>query len=317
MRILALTLVFISCFLAQAVAQAAELMLPVPVTDAAYGQLRQLIRNGLLIDGRERLLDERNPRELTRYDIAFMLVEPLERCSALADVLDTRKPSAVLPEQRRRAEMACCLFARLTHAETDSAIASLGQLVHVFGTDIDQLSPGLTRRAAKALQQFNQADPASRPWEKTLRRTSEQPVIRLSIAAHEPDSLNDPWLFSFPTRSTLTPLASLRPASAMDSGTGAALMGTRSMSSLAAAADIAFDRYKFYVNLSTLPGGDPTAALLNPDGTGRAKFGVEIGLAHVNGLGISGIFEYHIMRTGDDTNHDTNVGAMTGIGLTW
>ncbi|HEX2952239.1 MAG TPA: hypothetical protein VHV83_22115, partial [Armatimonadota bacterium] len=120
-----------------AIAQTEDLIQAVPTTNPAYAQVYQLNKVGIIPTLPEKLRKTDTP--LTHYDIAFLLVEPLERCSAFVETQES--PSTVLPEQRRRAEMAYLTFSKIAPEDFDRALTSLSQLLRAFGTDVELLSP--------------------------------------------------------------------------------------------------------------------------------------------------------------------------------
>ncbi|HEX2951085.1 MAG TPA: hypothetical protein VHV83_16195, partial [Armatimonadota bacterium] len=216
----------------------------------------------------------------------------------------------VLPEQRRRAEMAYLTFSKIAPEDFDRALTSLSQLLRAFGTDVELLSPGLSSRASAALHKLTL--PAFRPW---VKNSALSPVVHLSITPHaQTDSINDgPLAFISPTHGGRYALF----ARTSKGGDQQSVVGTRPVTSLEAAADVAFGRFKLYGSIGTLPGQDPTMMILRPDGTGKAMLGLQVDVLQIRDLGISGIFEFHIMRSGDPTNLDTNTGAVGGVGLNW
>jgi hypothetical protein len=89
------------------------------------------------------------------------------------------------------------------------------------------------------------------------------------------------------------------------------------MSSLEAAVDVAFGRFHLYGSVATLPSEDPTQTVLKADGSGRAMLGLQVGIMQLKNLGISGILQYQVVRSGDPMNPDTNTSLGGGIGLSW
>ena len=310
MRVTGLFLALILLFFCQAASRAVDLMLPVATTDPAYTQLRQLNRWGILTEGQEKLSDEKSQRVLTRYDIAFLLIEPLKRCTALVDVQESVN---ALPEQRSRAETACFTFSNLSTSEMNAVIVTLSQLRVAFGNDIDQLSPNLNKRAGEALLKLS--SPTFRPWNKTHEANGPF-TVHMFVNPHvQPDSVNDPWLL-LPSASNGRASLSMRGTSGAGDA-GIPLISTRSVSSLKFAADLAISRMKLYAAISTLPGEDPTDAILKPDGSGVYMFGVQIGLMHYKDVDFSTIFMVHFTRTGDPANRENGTAAAGGIGLSW
>lgn len=314
MRFVRLSLVCIFLLTVWSIGRAADLLTQVPTNDAVYAQLQLLDHRGLLAEGQGKLLSEPRQRSLTHYDIAYLLVEPLERCVALVSVQEAQSS---LPEQRRRAEMAYLAISKLSSTETDELLTTLEQLLRGYSSDINQLSPGLAIRTLPALRKLR--SPSFQPWLKTQETDSADlmPVFHVSITPHaQTGSSSDRLSFLIPPTGGRMALFQ-RGETGHGSGEPA-IISTRPMSSLEAAADLAIGRFRVYGSLSTLPGQDPAMMILKPDGTGKAMLGLQIDVLRIKDLGISGIFEYHIMRYGDDPrNLDTDTGAVGGIGLHW
>ncbi|HEY3378866.1 MAG TPA: hypothetical protein VGL77_15380 [Armatimonadota bacterium] len=324
MRYLTLLLALILFATLPALAGGDELMSNVPLNDLTYTQMRQLDRWDILSDGQDKLREESRQPVLTRYDMAFLLVEPLERCVAFVAMQET--PTSVLPEQRRRAEIAYLALSKLSPTDFDQMLVIMSQLAKTFASDIDQLSPGMSARATTALRKLTL--PHFRPW-TPAKGTSDvpTPVIHLSINPHVQQSTATGFLnlsFLSPTQGGRTNLFTTRiprVAAPSTSGSGdaseAAIVGSRAVSSLEAAVDVAFGRFRLYGSLATLPGQPPMLTIIKPEGSGKAMLGMEVDLVRIKNLGISGIFEYHIMRSGEPANYDINTGAVGGIGLNW
>lgn len=312
MRTTGLLLLLILLSALPLIGDTADLVETVPSNNSAYTQLISLYKFGIIPSLPDKLRDSGRTHPLTRYDVAFLLVEPLERCVAFVRAQESS--ASLQPEQRRRAEMIYLTFSKLPVADMNQAISMLTQLLDAFGPDIDQLSPGMSTRAASALQKLKQ--PSFRPWIKTSDGLlGGMPVIHLSINPNaQTDSLNGgPLAFIAPQQGGREALFARKDSPSVDTG----MIGSRPVSSLEAAVDIAFPRLRVYGSVGTLPVQDPMASLMRADGSGKAMLGVEVDIAHIKYLGISSIFEFHIMRSGDPTDPDTNTGAVGGIGLNW
>lgn len=291
----------------------ADLSSPVPLTDSAYTELRQLDRWGILADGQNQLLSEKEQHVLTRYDIALLLVEPFERCAALVEVPDSTK---VLPAQRRRWEMAYLTVSKLSTADVDHMLATVSTLLRDFAGDVDLLAPKLSQRTSEALRKLK-LSPSYRPWMTVPEQTNNLPLIHITINPHAPsDSLHNPLLFLTSPQGGREALF-MRRSGATREMSDPLLVGSRNVTTMEAAIDVAFSRFRLYGSLSSLPGSDPAQIMIRPDGSGSAMLGIEVNLTHINDLGISGIFEYHITRLGVPDSYNTNVGIGGGIGLSW
>jgi len=283
----------------------------VPAQAPAYKQLRLLEQRGMLSTVRENLLSGVPPRQLTRYDFAFLLIEPLERFSALIEAQEN--PSNLAPEQRQRKELAYQAISILSPDELDQLLATTTQMLLTFGDVIEELSPGLTNRAGTALRKLGL--PRFRPWSKpaiALRENDASPVVRVAVDPKAtPNSFGDPLPPLRPTH-TVNP-----EVLAFSQGNRVSLpAGKRPINSLEAAIQFAYGPIRLYGSLASQPGQDP-ALLLKPDSSGKAMVGFQVNIGQINDLGVSGIFEYHVMRSGDAGNVSVNTGAVGGIGLSW
>ena len=314
MRSLVLQILIFLLFSMLSVNGAEDVTLFAPVSDATIAQLHQLDHWGLLADHQNKMLSSPHVDTLKSYDVAFMLVEPLERITALIAVQEN--PQAT-PAQRRRAEVAYFAVSRLSPIEFDGLIMTLMKLQLNYYPELNKLSPDLSRRSAPALQKLMQAE--YRPWMQrgVTDAPADTPQIHVTIGPHSPDD---------PLKSHLDFLAPLKGSrssffshaqSATVGSSSEVIVGTRPTSTLEAAVDIAFSGLRLYGRFGTLPGQDPATMVFRADGTGQAMLGVEFGLTKINNLGISGIFEFHVMRYGDPNNLDTDTGAVGGIGLHW
>ena len=291
--------------------RADEVTLFAPASDATCVQLRQLDHWGLLADDQAKVLSSPKYSTLQRYDVAYILVEPLERCIALVAVQDD--PQAP-PQQRRRAEVAYFAVSNLSALEFDQVLNSLTKLLIGYHLEIEKLAPGLFRRATPALQKL--LLPEYRTWmERGNDNTPEMtPRIHVTIGPHSTD---DPLQSRLDFLAPVQGSRSIFSSRAMEtSPEDPIIIGTRPVSSLEAAVDVAFSGVRLYGSVGTLPGQDSSSMLFST-GAGQAMLGVEIGLTKINNLGISGILEFHVMRYGDPTNPDTDTDAVGGIGLHW
>ncbi len=285
----------------QAWSPASNLMQQVSTKDPAYTALRLLDRHGLLADTRYILFSELSSTTLTRYDVAFALIEPLRQFIALTD----SRGGDVPPETLHRRDVAYRLLSGLTPHDRIQVLATALQLTQDFADAIDELTPGLTKKAMPALRTLQQT-PDLRNAQMTGRSDRS---VHLSVDTRaELETFGNP----LPLLPTRRPDPNGQPMS-----TGGALY-VRPANSLEAAVDVALGRVRFYGTLATLP-GQSTNFIIRPELSGTAVVGVQFDFLKINDLGISGILEYHVQRTngtGADDG-DTNVGGVTGIGIRW
>lgn len=287
---------------------AADLIQQVPTDAPAYGQLRQLAQGGMLPTTRESLFTATPPRALTRYDIGFLLIEPLQRLSAL---IAAQESDDLTAEQHRRNELATFAVSSMTAAEFNDLLGAARALHLAFSDVIDELSPGLSREAAIALRKLGQNK--YRPWFPA--NDKGMPVLHISIdPTATPETIGNP--LPLPTTHVGGPSAlSLRGDGAADPSVA---LPSRPATSLEAAVDLALGRFRLYGSVATIPGQDPSLSL-NPItlGHGKAIVGFQMDLARVKDLGISGLLEYHMIRSGEPGNENTDTGIKGGIGIVW
>ena len=294
--------------------QTTDLLAPLASNNPAYGQLRELARFGIISTADNSAFRENSVKPLTRYDVAFLLLDPLELCSLLVEMQENPK---LLADNRQRVETIYRALARLTDTELQQALKHLSQLLESSSEDIGQLMPGLAQRAAPALKKLTL--PNYHPW--TIREPGDSAASSSSFHVSlnprvESNSFTSPLTFIGAAAGTDTSPAFVR--STTDTGAASnPLLLTRSVTSLEAAVDMALGRVRLYGSVGPLPGTDLTMTLLRSDGTGKAMVGVEVDILQINNLDISGIFEYHIMRYGDPAARELDSGAVGGIGIRW
>jgi hypothetical protein len=294
-----MSLCVLAVVLLASTACAVDLIGTVPPTTPAYAALRTLGERGLLGAGWNDALN----KPLTRYDAAFMLIEPLQRLTALVEVNATAAPA---PEVQRRRDLATRALTQLTQAQYQSAVSAAVLATTTFGDAIDALSPGLTRRATAALRRMGERD--YRAPVMTAAAPASSGAVRVSVDPHaRVETIGNP----LPAPPPVGPSALML----RGSGDGGAGGGTRAVNNLEAAVDVALGHLRLYGTVSALPGRDP-AALLRAD-SGRAMLGMRMDFGRIRELGISGMLEYHVMRSGDPSSPNTSSGAVGGIGLAW
>jgi hypothetical protein len=289
--------------------RAADLVAEVPLDAPAYAQLNALAQRQLLSPSRAGMLTDAPARVLTRYDFGLMLIEPLQRFIAL---WDAQSAGSSAPEQRRRAELTYRAVAPLTSRDLDDLLAKTNELLATFRDVIEELSPGLSRRAALALFELGKAE--HRPW---MRALPLLPISRedLNVSmALQPKTPAEPFGSPLP----LLPRPHSTPALALlaDSEAAPALVLSRPADTLQAAMAVEFSRLRVYGTLSTLPGDEPLS-LLKIDSGRRATLGFRVDFGNLKEIGISGLLEYHVMRSGDPANPNIDRGAVTGVAVTW
>jgi len=281
---------------------ATDLIEPVPSTSPAFLTLRQYGERGLLSVGWEAELVTPPARPLTRYDIAFLLIEPLQRLTALVEV-DAH--AALTPEAQRRHDLALQAIMGMSTSEYQTLVNTAGQMLSLFGDGIEALAPGLAHRAVTAVHQL-----ATRDYRARIQSASSPPLpmIQVTVDTHaHPNSIIDPRSV-LPVQSRL----SLRMDGVDVPGIA---VGTRPINSLEAALDVALKHLRLYGSFAALPGQD-ASQILRAD-LGRATVGVRLDFWRIHEMNISGIFELHVVRSWDSGITITDSGAVGGVGLSW
>ncbi len=288
---------------------AADLIDQVPVTASAYAQLRQLGQQRMLAEGWEAQLNRAPQHPLTRYDFAFLLIEPLERFCTL---VQAQENAGLTPEQRRRNDLALETIRALTPAELDNLLVTTNKLLVSFSDAIDELSPALSTQATSALRKLGL--PRFRPWfDSVMRITTLDPEVHIKVNNTAPDPIGNP-LSLVPTHTASAPLGHALAFSA-DGGDHAAPT-LRPANSLEAALDLALGPLRVYGAIGSLPGKDPVT-MFKLDGNRTSMLGVSVDVLHLNSISINVIGEVHFVRTGDPGNTDLSAGAVGGIGVSW
>ena len=286
---------------------AGNLIQQVPAKSPAFAALRMLDQHKMLTTGRDALFTGTAPRSnVTRYDIALALIEPLSQFVALADTAGTVGSS---PEQYLRRESAYRTFSSLSQNQLNHLLSAANQLLVGFADVIEELSPGLPAQAASALRKINKAATEYKISDTTA---GNHLTLRVTVDPNvEPDPFRSP-LPLLPIKRDEPDVQLMIAPRAGEQG----LLGVRPVNSLEAAVDLAFSGFRLYGAVSTLD-KDPRL-LIRPDQlSGSAMVGLQFNIARLDDLGITGILEYHVLRSSDPVASNTNTGAVTGIGIIW
>lgn len=277
----------------------------VPVDSKLYNNILILIDKKIITDYKT---DFTGRIEVSRYDFADALIEPSERC---VSVSLSQSGKDLNPTQRRRSELMTNALSALKPIEANSVIDALSTLNNEFQNDIEQLSPGLPARLTEALK-IIKAD-RSGFWQK-IKNVSKfiADNVHLSIGSSNNNKLS-PIHFS-PADLTIVPTTLAMTSSSQENQPIS--LSLKTATSLEASLDIAINRALLYGSLSSIPSKNPIDAII-PDGTGKAMVGVKYDIGKINNFDIVGIFEFHIMRTGESGNRELKTGAVGGIGLKW
>ncbi len=286
--------------------QASDLVQSVAVGDPAYGQMRVLARAGMLTESagvRAAVMSDKPIEQLTRYDFALALLEPMEQLTALVECQDALLPA---PELRRRRDLAQDMVSRLSSDEFNTLLQSMIQLNKNFRDTIIELSPALVARAEAAFNKLQ--DKKYRTWQISTPKTVVEPEVPLIRIRVTPTSIGDssrtPLLIS-PGSATDIPRMMFVPTPGLDNG-----LSRNPINSFEAAVDATLGRFRLYGMLGSAPGND----ISEPS---KAGVGLEIGLGRIYALGITGILEYHVTRGTAPGMQDINAGAVGGIGVKW
>jgi hypothetical protein len=286
---------------------AADLIHKIPANDPARAHLRVLDRYGMLPSSRASLFDRNTERLMTRYDIAFALIEPLRLFIALTDPAETKDSSS---EQRRLRQQAVQAVAPLSRDDMERLLISTSQLLHSFTVVIEELAPGLTDQAKSALLRIR------RTMLQGAISANDDPrvIFRISVDPNaELDAMRNPLPLMLFTNNELEP----KPF------TGGSpddpLVMRRPVNAMEAAIDMAYGRFQLFSKLSTLPGQDPSLLIIRPDQlSGSAMFRLQYNIGKIDDLSIAGIVEYHVLRSYDEPGgSSTRTGAVGGFSILW
>lgn len=290
------------------VCQASDLVQSVPFNAPAYKQMRTLAHAGMLADADSvrLLVNSDDPlRQLTRYDFALALLEPMEQLTALVECQDTLQPA---PELRRRRDQAVDVAKRLNADEFNALLLSITQLSKEFNDTITEISPALPARANAALTKL--VGPKYRTWLNPVAPPAVEgalPVIHLRVT---PTTIGgDPSMTSLlisPSRADDAARLMFAPTPGLSNG----VTSRTPMNSFEAAVDATLGQFRLYGMLGSAAGNNMAVP-------SKAGVGMEIGLGRIYALGITGILEYHISRGTAPGMQDINAGAVGGIGVKW
>ncbi len=282
----------------------------VPVGSKLYNKITYLIKNKIITDYKENFSGE---NEVSRYDFADSLIEPAERCVAIAVAHSGKE---LTPAQKRRNELLTNLLQNMKQKDIDNIFETIYILSDEFSYDIEQLVPGLPLRIKEA-----------------FKIIKDEKISFVSNKQDSTDNIVNTFHFSVSTlpnpNSILSPIH-YTPADLVPNMTGSQLLMQRSpgddsipvninlknTASLEASLDIAINRALLYGSISSIPSKNPLDSII-PDGTGKAMVGVKYDLITINNFDIAGIVEFHIIRTGESGNRDIKTGAVGGIGIKW
>jgi len=273
------------------------------VSAGSRAHLHTLDKYGMLPSSRASLFGGDAERLMTRYDIAFALIEPLRLFIAYTEPPVAKDNS----EQRRLREQAMRVMRNLSPDEKAQLLSVASQLLTSFADVIEKLSPGLPAQAKDALQQI-------RRWNlkgAISSRGDSHPVITISVDPNaESDAMGNPLPLLPFHRSDMEPKPFI---SENDSG-----YRVGPANSVEAMLNIVYKRFQLSGKISTLPGQE--FSTIRPDKlSGSAMVRLQCLLGQINdNLSIGGIVEYHILRSCEDTGtSNTRTGGMVGAIILW
>ncbi len=278
----------------------------VPNGSKFYGNISVLIDNKIITNIKTNFSEKNN---VSRYDFADALIEPSERCIAIAAAQSEKE---LTPAQRRRCELLTNSLSLLKSSDAELVISAISSLTNEFSADIEQLSPGLPARTAEALKTIKADKPGF--WQR-IKNVSKyiSDNVHVSITTSSNSNTLSPIHYS-PAELSFSPTTLAMTNS--NAKYPPLSLSLKTATSLEASLDIAVNRALLYSSLSSIPGKNAIDSII-PDGTGKAMFGVKYDLGKYDNFDIVGIFEFHIMRTGESGNRDIKTGAVGGIGLKW
>ncbi|MHB9025139.1 MAG: hypothetical protein ACYC7E_13365 [Armatimonadota bacterium] len=311
MRHAILLLIFILTLTAANMAVGADLFQQVPASDPAYKQILALNRYGLVLaDQKSRLTGVPAIRLLTRYDFAFLLIEPLERLCALQDALTNT--TVLAPEQVRRRDLAALAVSSLTHKDFITLLDDTEKLLANFAGEVEELalSPSLAGRAKDALRKLRTASSRALPGGESSDGSRNKMyfsfVPRSPVTSFSSTPLSSTAAATERTISPFTPL-----------GTDPGGMSIRSVTTMDTAIQLLFDNYQVSFSLKSQPGED-LIQLIKNGGKGTAKVELWYEVGRMNDLGINVFLNYQVQRsTGELGETEVNTFNTIGVGLRW
>lgn len=293
--VLLLVIVEVAC----SVAKAEDLVQQVPVSSHAYTALSVLSNANLLADAPQVVRDvaamNKPTVELTHYDFAYALIEPLEQCVAYANFSSAANAS---PIDRRRHDLLDAALTSLTPEKRNEVLAALQELLATFRASVDELAAGLPDRAGIAIGKMAQTNPDPGP----------DPVMTVHIGPVSSTDLHGNPLFTPGSLPGVMPFAMPAPVSVGPTTPASEIPVT----SFETAVNVALGHFNLYSAFDSIPG----ESVLNPTG-GTARVGLEIGLGQVNAAGVTGIFEFTVKDTHDPGAPPMDTVATTGVRITW
>ena len=288
---------------------AADLIQKVPANDPARAQLRLLDKYGLLPSSRATLFGRDAERLMTRYDVAFAMIEPLRLFIALNEPPTANSSS----EASRLHTQAMQMLSALSRDEMLRLLAATERLLAGYADLIEKLAPELPNRAGHALRLLRETTL------KGQRATKDDPhlIVRVSVDPNAvPDSLGNllPPVFPRPSDTNPKPLPFIGDPDSSD-GNRIWMLPTNTMET---SVNIIFNRMQLTGKIYKTPGDDWN--IIRPDqlsGSAMVRFQYMIGQLNDN-LSIGGIVEYHVLRSYEEPGvSNTRTGSVAGFILQW
>jgi len=279
----------------------ADLIQKIPANDPARAQLRLLDKVGLLPSSHATLFE----LPMTRYDVAFAMIEPLRLFIALIEIPNANSSS----EDRRLHMQAAQTLSMLSRDDLLGLLTATEGLLTGYADLIEKLAPGLPTKAGIALRQLHETTLKGANTSKNDPRF----IVKVSVDPYaETDAIGRPLPILPPIHPT-----NIEPKPFID-GNGNSIIGVLPAKSMEASVNVIFPRLQLTTKIAKTPGSDWN--IIRPDQlSGSAMFRLQYLIGQINdNLSIGGIVEYHILRSNEETGiSSTKTGSMAGVIILW
>lgn len=286
-----------------------DLIQKIPANDPARAQLRLLDKYGLLPSSRATLFGKDAERLMTRYDIAFAMIEPLRLFIALSKPPTANSSSEAIRLHTQAAQM----LSALSRDEMLRVLSAAEDLLTGYGDLIEKLAPDMPDNAKRALKQLRETTLKG----QRVSKDDSQLIVRVSVdpnAAPDPLSNLLPPVLSRSSDGNSKALPFIGDAGNGD-GNRIWMLPTNTMET---SVNIIFNRMQLTGKLYKTPGDDWN--IIRPDqlsGSAMVRFQYMIGQLNDN-LSIGGIVEYHVLRSYQEPGvSNTRTGSVAGFILQW
>lgn len=280
---------------------AADLIQKIAANDPARAQLRLLDKVGLLPSSHATLFE----LPMTRYDVAFAMIEPLRSFIALTETPNANSS----PEDRRLHTQVAQLLSTLSREDLLRLLTATEGLLNGYADLIEKLAPELPTKAGIALRQMRETTL------KGVNTAKNDPhlIVRVSVDPNAvPDAMGNPL--------PLLPIhpSDIDPRPLPFSGGVSDSVRVLPANTMEASVNVIFNRLQLTTKIAKTPGSDWN--VIRPDQlSGSAMFRLQYLIGQINdNLSIGGIVEYHILRSSEESGiSSTKTGSVAGVIILW